>query len=646
MSNILNNNYHNLKLRVNLDEYWDFFINKDRMYAGECDFSGAALQDRCLVSYIDTERSECVGDKWLYSMDSYSWEDAVNTGFTKSNIGYTGIDNGLFSYKKDRITNEEFVQILTGSIYSVPSGDTRLQLHQVTGNTLVYEYPSEVKDGVLKLNGGFYQGFFMTSCDEYSILPYKLGSDDWEFEFVLKKSDLEPESTKTLNDKYPENKGIFFYIGTRAENKWIYQYKKDTDDECFALSPDDYVEGGEIDPETYLIDAFIGDPNPDFTEDDIDETYFDHRITDDLDDFVDFEPNFCSSTVLPRSACTDSHLNPKGSYHLVPFMQVCGCPRRYKRVYDKNPVENDEIWGCDLFGEDGYISDFDGLDYDVDYIAPDLDISDFSYELDNGLSLTDPNQYYIKTDNKFLLFDRTCNGYTTRNWVEGTEAVYVGSKKQYKGNLFLLMNRTCTGYTVKNIEELKASAENEYSEAVFYDDAYNNALAFQILDDGSIGYRFLGVDCEISGDDKTKIYSGTSFSGVISEDEWCVVNIKVHGGLDNKMRLYFYVNGKLVYVTGDIPKINLHKLNEVDEKQEGVPYNISLGGGTQGLADTVQLNYMLEPDRVYPLEKYFGGSFIGYMTAFRFYNCPLEVGEIRNNYLYEIKKQSSQTIYY
>ena len=29
MANLKVNNYHNLKLRINKDEYWDFFVNKD-----------------------------------------------------------------------------------------------------------------------------------------------------------------------------------------------------------------------------------------------------------------------------------------------------------------------------------------------------------------------------------------------------------------------------------------------------------------------------------------------------------------------------------------------------------------------------------------------------------------------------------------
>ena len=101
--------------------------------------------------------------------------------------------------------------------------------------------------------------------------------------------------------------------------------------------------------------------------------------------------------------------------------------------------------------------------------------------------------------------------------------------------------------------------------------------------------------------------------------------------------MYFYVDGKLVYITKELPKLNLRPLNEEYVKQEGVPYNISLGGGTQGLAETILPNYMLNPTRVYPLEKYFAGSFIGYMKSFKFYDCGLEYGNILRNYKFEKK---------
>ena len=73
-------------------------------------------------------------------------------------------------------------------------------------------------------------------------------------------------------------------------------------------------------------------------------------------------------------------------------------------------------------------------------------------------------------------------------------------------------------------------------------------------------------------------------------------------------------------------------LNDLEEKQEGVPFNISIGGGTQGLSEVVYLNYMKLPEYVLPLEKEFGGSFIGWLKSFKFYNCLLNYQEILGNY--------------
>ena len=128
---------------------------------------------------------------------------------------------------------------------------------------------------------------------------------------------------------------------------------------------------------------------------------------------------------------------------------------------------------------------------------------DFEYETDNSFKLKSANDYYFYTDNKFLLFDRTCNGYTVRNWEEGTMMMYYGKKDKFKENLFILMNRTCTGHTVKDIDNLRDEANNKYDD--LYKDIYNNAFALRITDDGELGYRLLTYDCEISGENKTKI---------------------------------------------------------------------------------------------------------------------------------------------
>lgn len=663
MANLKDNNYHNLKIRVNKDEYWDFFINKD--YYGEFNSSSKSMYDKCLISYIDASLPECVsGDTWLYSTDSYQWESAYTINSTLNNIGYTGIDNGLLTYRKDRISNKDFFDIFTKSKYEIDGNDNRLKLHAVSGTTLLYDYPLHVEDGAIKLNGGFYQGFFKTKCDQYYILPSSMDDlDTWDFEFVLNKCELEKESDKTLNDKYPDNKGIFFYMGTRAENKWIYLYDKEDKEgreSCFTLSYDEYIEDGHVDKKDYIIGNFY-DLDYEFVEMpplDIDDylnfNYYDEKyytpsekdlFSDNieceghsiLDDYLDYEikPRVIDENLphitLDIWCCSIEEKKKKTKQ--VSFFNACGC---IKQAYVK--VDSDDetnLAGCDLFGEGDYIDDFDGLDYDVDYVASELNITDFEYETDNGFLLSSANDYYFYTDNKFMLFDRTPNGYTVRDWVEGTQMMYFGKKNKFKDNLFILMNRTPTGYTVRDIDKLRDAANNVYDD--LYNDIYNNAFALRIKDDGSIGYRYLVLDCDSDNPNKYTVEEGYSFPNVITDCEWHTVHLKIKAYF-KKIKLYFYVDGKLVYVTKDLPKFNFHELNDLYEKQEGVPFNISLGGGTQGLAETILQNYMLNPTRAYPLEENFAGTFIGYIKSFKFYNCMMEYMNIFNNHKYEINK--------
>ena len=647
MANINVNNYNNLKLVVNKDEYWDFFVNKDSFVCSS--FNADDFNDKYLISKIDLCDIECHDeDGWIFSKDKYSWDDSVSIGNVLKNITYVGVDNGLFTFRKDRINNKEFLEIFQNNSFEIIENDFRLKLHAVSGNTLQYEYPLHVEDCCVKLNGGFYQGFFKTKCDEYQVFPSSFDDGDiLNLEFTLKRCDLEKESDKTLNDKYPNNKGIFFYIGTRAENKWIYVYDKDDADgleNCYELGVDDFVEDGEIDKKDYIIGNFY-DVDVDFEEDppiDIDDyvnfNYYDDALYapdacdwNDMYDYLEVETNLKAKIIdesedhIHMTWCCNEG-NTKEEYILSPYFVGCGCPIKYKKKLIQTESDKDEfLSGCMTFGEDDYISGWDDLksiDEISDYVEPELDITDFEYYTDNGFNLSEANWYYFYTDNKFMMFDRTKNGKNVSNWVEGTQFMYCGRNKHFKGNLFILMNRTKTGYTVSNIDKLRDENANYYNP---YNDLYDNALAFRITDKGEIGYRVLTKDCEKEGRDKTSIVEGYSFENIIPNCEWVTVNIRISFVGGNKMKFMFYVNGKLAYVTKEVPRIRLRELNDLYEKQEGVPYNISIGGGTQGLAETIQYNYMLNPTRVYPLEKNFGGSFIGYIKSFKVYNnCIIE----------------------
>ena len=123
--------------------------------------------------------------------------------------------------------------------------------------------------------------------------------------------------------------------------------------------------------------------------------------------------------------------------------------------------------------------------------------------------------------------------------------------------------------------------------------------------------------------------------------------------------LKFYVNGRLFMVAEDFEEIIPRLLNTPKEKQIGVGYNISVGGGTQGLHDNLTFSggcpetvddivYQQDPEclttydldnTIYSgltthikLEEIFGGSLIGDVSAFRMYSEPLNASQIKHNF--------------
>ena len=218
------------------------------------------------------------------------------------------------------------------------------------------------------------------------------------------------------------------------------------------------------------------------------------------------------------------------------------------------------------------------------------------------------------------MFDRTPSGITVNNYTGDEQVLLAYKNRRFTGNLFEYMDRTPTGYTANDIDMLTSGYTDTYDNKNLYKDIYENALAFKINDDGSIGYRYLVKDCSGDTEGHFSVLEGNSLPGIIKGSEWLKINVKIKAS-ESWMKLYFYVNGKLKYITKELPKLNLHALDELEEKQEGVPFNISLGGGTQGLLETVMPDYMSEPTKEFTLEKYFAGSFIGDLKSFKFHTC-------------------------
>ncbi len=584
------------------NEYWDFVLSQDNTPSVPF---GARMTNRCLSSYIEFGEKECQEAKGVCSLPGYRWEDCVSEETTLEDIGYTGVDNGLIYYGGwDKVTNKEFFDIFTNSKLTVGDNDCRLHLHQVTGNTGVYSYPMEyVENEYYTLRGGFFQGFYKLFGFDYQVLPQYI-EDEWNVEIVLRPK-YEILDDNTLNITHPENSGIFFYMGTRAENKFLQIYNTDLEK---------YPE--RVQPERKFCD----------------EDYF--IIVD--------EPE---ETIKKISKKTNKEFNKRKAQYLAYFLNtygyneysMCGCEK--KGHHDKEEEEEKE--SC--------------LNYlaDLDYMERDVIISGATLVTSNGVLAEDSGYYEIKTDNKFLTFNRTKYGFTTANWDDDTVVVLTGSTNDFHtGNLFLLMNRTCSGYTTETIDQYYSKNKKEYD---FLSDTLGNAFALKRNDDGSISYRYMVRDCD--KEEKYSILEETSFPNLLNDNKWATVNIKfviLNGnGLNEcgkpygqrKMKIYIYVNGYLKFISKELPEFDFRELKEHYEKQEGVPFNISVGGGTQGLCDSVWLDYSKAFEKILPIEKNFAGTFIGDIKSFRFYACRLSLTEIRNNHLFNRSKWVRKTIY-
>jgi len=666
--NIKINNVRSLDAKIRLDEYYDFMLYKGEAY-------GAGTGEECLAA--DFSKFNIGENGKIYSLSSWTGSTVDETDL--DDIGLTGIDNGFIKFNKGLISNYDFLNILTGSTYHIDSGDTRFFMSPVTGNTQEYIYPmSAVTDDegnvqYLSFNGGFYQGFYKLFGFDYQTLPSK-PEYGWTFNFKIRPRCDYENLPGTINAKHPENDGMFFYMGTRAENKFWEYYPNSS-----AMMEEFRVQ--DADSEGYMATECSGVTGETY------DMYSNHVAESDyLQDEFEYIDGYKPKTTSTRVPCA--------------YDFKCGCESC--QTYHDNYLVYTESTVFNGWGDDGYFAPtksysesvseakkgcgcsgvkYEHKDYDnYAQICKDCEeyfnkcaegpkafdneylMADAKIDLGGG-GITDSvghlfnrtGYYEILTDNKFLFFNRTCTGFTTCNWTDGAMVSFTGRTNHTNANYFLLMNRTCTGYTTCTIDKYNEANEKPYD---IYKDLKNNAFGLRITKDGAIGYRYGILDCDASATNHYSVVEEYSKSGMVRCDEWNDITVRIAvlnphysqiqksyrlNGLfsgiticentgvtgTHRMKIYVYVNGYLKLVSKELPEFAFRELNDVYQKQEGVPFSLSLGGGTQGLMETIGPDYMNLTKYVLPLERDFGGSFNGDIKSFRMYDCPLDYSTIR-----------------
>lgn len=558
MSNIKNYNFNQLDLKLSNSDYWDFFLSMDE--------NGNSCVADCAAVWFDFNQNIFPTNSLDKISSLVSWSEAVNTGYTLNTFGLTGIDNGniIFDKASGDTSNNALLNALTGSTLEILSGDTKYYMNAVTGTTGAFTYPmnlvvdSETSVGNhVEFNGGFYQGYYKLDGYDYQVLPIRT-ERAWASSFWLKNK-ANNTTGSTLNNLYPNNKGFFFYMGTRAENKFWSKFSGNSEN--------------------------------------------------------------CASDCIAESGCTESVGQwctiPKEMNIVLSGSNGVGYPLNPPAVEVSIVTNEFLIYGRARSGTTGTCSSCGG-NHDG------LGIYNTCTYDGNGITTSKFTEVVTDHTNPFLIYGRAKSGAT-------------GSCGSCGGNH--------DGYGIQTICTYSGDTSLQ-TQLDYKADIVDNALGFRIKDDGSIGYRLLTITASCVNDINVTGYTieeAYSVSGVVSNDVWTNIVIRfvsdhnlteceLLSATPRKGRLKIYVNGRLKLVVRDFDEFVARRLSEYKDKQLGVPFNFSLGGGSQGLLESQTFDGQDAADLNLPIQQNFAGTFMGSISQFKFFTCDVTFPNIYNNY--------------
>lgn len=561
MGNIKNFNFNKIDLKLSNSDYWDFYLATD----GQEEINNNGLDSNgCLAVWYDFADpliyNGSVGINTITSLAR--WDYAVNTGYTFPTFGLTGLDNGKLRYVKASgdTANIGLLDILNGSTLVIPANEPRLKLSLVSGSTNQFVYPVELVNDPgpigtrLRLSGGFYQGYYKIDGSTYEVLPTRTPKA-WVADFWLNKTEI-PHTGTTLNDKYPNNKGFFFYMGTRAENKFW-----------------NIFDGNNT-------GCTINCTTPSGCTDTV--TNFCTTVKENSIDILDVESNIMVPLSPPQ----------------IDIEKITNGFLIYGRAED-----NYKCSGCGSTKDNRPF----GRETACSYSG-------------GGLYVSSEKTHITDNTNPFLIYGRATDNGTCNQ---------CGSF------------RNSDGYGRETACSYSGDSEPIYEvdKAV---DIIDNSIGFRIKDDGSIGYRSLKLTGYCSGETYmtgVNVEERYSQAGIIKDDEWTRISIRFVANQTytedelkckdrRKGRLMIYVNCRLKVIFENFDEIIGKRLDEYYAKQVGVPFNISIGGGSQGLIESMTFDGQDAADLGLDIEKNFAGSFIGEISQFKFNICNVTFNDI------------------
>lgn len=133
-----------------------------------------------------------------------------------------------------------------------------------------------------------------------------------------------------------------------------------------------------------------------------------------------------------------------------------------------------------------------------------------------------------------------------------------------------------------------------YSEVPAIDNIKNNVIAFELTQDGRLAYKYLNADGLVVTNSSPAVITTTGFTMiamVFTPENALTTPNELECTPQRLGKLIFYVNGRAVWIIKEFPEFYFKAFGNDKEKQLGVPYSISWGGGSFGLGESWHYDY-------------------------------------------------------
>jgi hypothetical protein len=136
--------------------------------------------------------------------------------------------------------------------------------------------------------------------------------------------------------------------------------------------------------------------------------------------------------------------------------------------------------------------------------------------------------------------------------------------------------------------------KKEYKEVPATDNVKGNAIAFFLTSDKRIGYKYIddnGLIIENVSPAQTTATGWTIIAIAFTPDALIDNPALIDCAPRRTGKLIFYINGRAIWILKQFPEYFFKALKNQREKQIGVPYSISWGGGSFGLRHSWHYDY-------------------------------------------------------